>query len=162
MIFALSSGSFTIESNVSRQSFSVKPHDWVMLFRPWHFVHSCATTSLPGPSGRSAAPPFLWPAAGAIVHMKMAAAASIPSEIFDMSPPQEAHLAEGVTLLPRIIQETGFQVEYPRHSRFHLHFSPLSGGDLTCMRRETGSRRRFSWLAGLRRHWPSRHNRPIP
>src|SRR5215510_520843 len=101
MTFALSSGSFTIESNVSRQSFSLKPHDWVMLFRPWHFVHSCATTSLPGPSGRSATPPFLWPAAGAIVHMKMAAAASIPSEIFDMSPPQEDHLAEGVTFCCR-------------------------------------------------------------
>src|SRR5678809_346875 len=67
IICTLSSGSFTIEVNVSRQSFSLKPHDWVMLFRPWHFVHSCATASLPGPSGRSATPPFLWPAAGAIV-----------------------------------------------------------------------------------------------
>src|SRR4029079_17629971 len=87
IIFALSSGSFTIESNVSRHFFSLKPHELVILFRPWHCVHSCATTSLPGPSGRSAAPPFLWPAAGAIVHMNIAAAASIPSEIFDMSPP---------------------------------------------------------------------------
>src|SRR5262245_4748782 len=128
MIFALSSGSFTIESNVSRQSFSLNPHDWVMLFTPWHFVHSCATTSLPGPSGRSAAPPFLWPAAGAIVHMNMAAAASIPSEIFDMSPPLKNR--SQVALLPRIVQETGFQVEYPRVSRFHLHFSSLSEGDL--------------------------------
>jgi hypothetical protein len=64
------------------------------------------------------------------VHMKMAAAASIPSEIFDMSPPQEDHLAEGVTLLWRIVQETGFQVEYPWRCRFHLHFVSLSGGDL--------------------------------
>src|SRR5215510_7407716 len=58
-----------------------------MLFTPWHFVHSCATTSLPTPSGRSAAPPFLCPATGAIDQAKTAAAASIPSEIFDMSPP---------------------------------------------------------------------------
>src|SRR5215510_11118328 len=118
MIFALSSGNFTIESNVSRQSFSLKPHDCVMLFTPWHFVHSCATTSLPGPSGRSAAPPFLWPAAGAIVHMKMAAAASIPSEIFDMSPPQEDHLAEGVSLLPRIVQEPASRWNTPATSAF--------------------------------------------
>src|SRR5262245_54177141 len=97
MISARSSGSLTIESNVCRQPAFVSPHELVMLFRPWHFVHSCATTSLPGPSGRSAAPPFLWPAAGAIVHMNMAAAASITSEIFEMSPPQEGHLAEGVT-----------------------------------------------------------------
>jgi hypothetical protein len=33
--------------------------------------------------------------------MKMAAAASIPSEIFDISPPQEDHLAEGVTFCCR-------------------------------------------------------------
>src|SRR5512138_871726 len=89
MVFALSSGSLTIESNVCRQSASLKPHDWVMLFRPWHFVHSCATSSLPGPSGRSATAPLLWPAAGAIVQTKIVAAASSPSEIFDMSPPQE-------------------------------------------------------------------------
>jgi len=55
--------------------------------------------------------------------MKMAAAASIPSEIFDMSPPQEDHLAEGVTLLPRIVQETGFQVKYPRLFAFIYTFS---------------------------------------
>jgi hypothetical protein len=60
--------------------------------------------------------------------MKMAAAASIPSEIFDMSPPQEDHLAEGVTLLPRIVQETGFQVKYLRYFGFHLHFSPVVRG----------------------------------
>src|SRR6476659_1873578 len=90
----LSSGSFTIEVNVSRQSFSLKPHDWVMLFTPWHFVHSCATTSLPGPSGRSATPPFLWPAAGAILQTKIVAAASSPSEIFDMSPPLRAGVSD--------------------------------------------------------------------
>jgi hypothetical protein len=63
--------------------------------------------------------------------MKMAAAASIPSEIFDMSPPQEDLLAEGVTLLPRIVQETGFQMKYLATSAFIYTFLPLSG-DLTC------------------------------
>src|SRR4030095_12175107 len=113
---ARSSGSLTIESKVCRQPAFVSPHELLMLFRPWHFVHSCATASLPGPSGRSTTPPPLSPAAGAIVHMKMAAAASIPSEIFDMSPPQEDQLAEGVTLLPRIVQETA--------SRWHTPASP--------------------------------------
>src|SRR5258706_16467593 len=86
MILARSSGSFTIESNVCRQSDSLAPHDCVMLFTPWHLVHSCATASLPGPSGRSAAPPFLWPATGVtvIAHRKAVAAARSPSENFDM------------------------------------------------------------------------------
>src|SRR5882672_12056391 len=97
MISARSSGSFTIESNVWRQSAFVAPHELVMLFTPWHFVHSCATASLPGPSGRSAAPPLRWPAAGAMVHMKIAAAASIPSEIFDMSPPPESESGDDPT-----------------------------------------------------------------
>src|SRR6185295_3168803 len=84
-----SSGSFTIESKVWRQPAFVSPHELVMLLIPWHFVHSCATASLPGPSGRSAAPPFLCPEAGAIVMTKIAAAARIPSEYFDISPPPE-------------------------------------------------------------------------
>src|ERR1051325_7031771 len=95
MISARSSGSLTIELKVSFQPAFVSPHELVMLLMPWHLVHSWATASLPGPSGRSATPPFLWPAAGAIVHMNIAAAASIPSEIFDMSPPQEDQWAEG-------------------------------------------------------------------
>src|SRR4051794_30915598 len=106
MISARSSGSFTIESNVCRQSAFVAPHEPVMLLMPWHFVHSCATASLPGPSGRSATPPPLWPAAGAIVQTKMVAAARSPREIFDMSPPQEDRWSGGIVL------ETGFGKEY--------------------------------------------------
>src|ERR1041384_6346653 len=102
MISARSSGSFTIESNVCRQPAFVSPHELVMLLTPWHFVHSCETASLPGRSGRSPAPPFLWPATGAIDQANIAAAASIPSEIFDMSPPQEDQWAEG-KLCARII-----------------------------------------------------------
>src|SRR5437764_4437700 len=60
-----------------------------MLLMPWQTVHVCATTSLPGPSGRSAAPPFLCPDAGTIIETKIAAAIRTPSEYFDISPPRE-------------------------------------------------------------------------
>src|SRR5712691_7981198 len=102
MIFARSSGSFTIESNVWRQSASVAPHDCVMLFRPWHFVHSCATASLPGPSGRSAAPPFLWPDTGVTVtvHSNAAAATRSPSEYFDISPLLRVNRGKGTLPYP--------------------------------------------------------------
>src|ERR1044071_5317698 len=134
MISARSLGSLTIESNVCRQPAFVSPHELVMLFTPWHFVHSCATTSLPAPSGRSAAPPFLWPATGAIDQAKIAAAARIPSEIFDMSPPREDRVGRDGT-------GNWYYTEYPAKRSFIYTLLSISGGDPTCMRRVTGSRR---------------------
>src|SRR2546427_9561135 len=106
-----------------------------MLFTPWHLVHSCATASLPGPSGKSAAPPPLCPATGAIDQAKIAAAARIPSEIFDMSPPREDRVGRDGT-------GNWCYTEYPAKGGFIYTLFSIAGGDPTCMRRVPGSRAR--------------------